>query len=43
VFELTPVDSSIKFGLKALLLIAGKFGKSHATLKFTSPDKRHAF
>jgi hypothetical protein len=43
VFEITPVHSSIKFGLKALLYIADKFDKSHATLKCTPPDKRRAF
>ena len=38
VFEITPVGSTIKFGVKASVSIAGKFDKWDATLKFTSPD-----
>ncbi len=36
VFEITPVDSSIKFDVKASVNIAGKFDKWDATLTFTS-------
>jgi polyisoprenoid-binding protein YceI len=39
VFEITPVDSTIKFGVKASVNIAGKFDQWDATLKFTSPDE----
>jgi polyisoprenoid-binding protein YceI len=39
VFEITPVDSWIKFDVKASMDIAGKFDKWDATLKFTSPDE----
>ena len=39
VFEITPVESWIKFDVKASLDIAGKFDKWDATLKFTSPDE----
>ncbi len=39
VFEITPVESSIKFHVKASTAIAGKFDKWNATLTFTSPDE----
>jgi polyisoprenoid-binding protein YceI len=39
VFEITPVDSTIKFHVKASTTIAGKFDKWDATLTFTSPDE----
>jgi polyisoprenoid-binding protein YceI len=39
VFEITPVDSWVKFDVKASMDIAGKFDKWDATLKFTSPDE----
>ena len=39
VFEVTPVDSWIKFDIKASVDIAGKFDKWEASLKFTSPDE----
>jgi len=39
VFEITPVESSIKFDVKASMDIAGKFDKWDATLTFTSPDE----
>src|SRR4029077_358866 len=39
VFEITPMDSTIKFGVKASVNIAGKFDQWDATLKFTSPDE----
>jgi polyisoprenoid-binding protein YceI len=39
VFEITPVESSIKFDVKASVNIAGKFDKWDATLKFASPDE----
>jgi len=39
VFEITPVESWIKFDVKASTKIAGKFDKWDATLKFTSPDE----
>jgi polyisoprenoid-binding protein YceI len=39
VFQITPVQSSIKFDVKASMDIAGKFDKWDATLKFTSPDE----
>ena len=38
VFEVTPVESTIKFDVKASVPIAGKFDKWDATLKFTSPE-----
>ena len=38
VFEITPVQSSIKFDVKASVDIAGKFDKWDASLTFTSPD-----
>ena len=39
VFEITPVDSSIKFHVKASVKIAGKFDQWDAKLTFTSPDE----
>src|SRR6201981_2002439 len=39
VFEITPVDSSIKFHVKSSTTIAGKFDKWDASLTFTSPDE----
>jgi polyisoprenoid-binding protein YceI len=39
VFEITPVDSWIKFHVKSSTTIAGKFDKWAATLTFTSPDE----
>jgi polyisoprenoid-binding protein YceI len=38
VFEITPVESSIKFDVKASVAIVGKFDKWDATLTFTSPE-----
>jgi len=42
VFEITPLDSSIKFHVKSSTTIAGKFDKWDATLTFTSPDETTA-
>jgi polyisoprenoid-binding protein YceI len=39
VFEVTPVESWIKFDVKASMNIAGKFDKWDASLTFTSPDE----
>ncbi len=39
VFEITPIDSSVKFHVKASTTIAGKFDKWNASLKFTSTDE----
>jgi polyisoprenoid-binding protein YceI len=39
VFEITPVESWIKFHVKASTAIAGKFDKWDARLTFTSPDE----
>jgi polyisoprenoid-binding protein YceI len=39
VFEITPVESWIKFDVKASMDIAGKFDKWNANLTFTSPDE----
>lgn len=39
VFEITPVDSWIKFHVKSSTTIAGKFDKWDATLTFASPDE----
>jgi polyisoprenoid-binding protein YceI len=39
VFEITPVNSWIKFHVNASTSIAGKFDKWDATLTFTSPDE----
>jgi polyisoprenoid-binding protein YceI len=38
VFEITPVESKIKFDVKASVAINGTFDKWDATLAFTSPD-----
>jgi polyisoprenoid-binding protein YceI len=38
VFEVTPVQSAIKFNVKASVPIAGTFEKWSATLAFASPD-----
>jgi len=38
VFEITPVESSIKFYVKASVALEGTFEKWDATLTFTSPD-----
>ena len=39
VFEITPVNSWIKFDVKASVHIDGKFDKWDASLTFTSPDE----
>jgi len=39
VFEITPVESWIKFDVKASVDIAGKFDKWDASLTFTSPEE----
>lgn len=39
VFEIEPVESSIKFHVKSSTTISGKFDKWNATLTFTSPDE----
>ncbi len=36
--EITPINSTIKFSVKASVSLVGKFDKWDATLKFTSPD-----
>jgi polyisoprenoid-binding protein YceI len=38
VFEITPVNSTVKFDVKASVAIVGKFEKWDATLTFTSPE-----
>jgi polyisoprenoid-binding protein YceI len=38
VFEVTPVQSTIKFNVKASVPVSGNFEKWDATLTFTSPD-----
>jgi polyisoprenoid-binding protein YceI len=38
VVEITPIDSTIKFSVKASVALVGKFDKWDATLKFASPD-----
>jgi len=38
VFVITPVESTIKFGVDASVAINGDFNKWDATLTFTSPD-----
>src|SRR6266481_4438272 len=38
VFEITPVESTMKFDVKASVAIVGKFDKWDATLTFTSPE-----
>lgn len=37
-FQITPGDSTIKFGVKASVSLEGTFEKWDATLTFTSPD-----
>jgi polyisoprenoid-binding protein YceI len=39
VFEVTPVDSMIKFHVKSSVTITGKFDQWSAKLTFTSPDE----
>lgn len=39
VFVITPVNSTIRFDVKASMDIAGKFDKWDATMTFTSPDE----
>jgi polyisoprenoid-binding protein YceI len=38
VFEITPVESSMNFNVKASVAIAGKFDKWDAGITFTSPE-----
>jgi len=38
VFEITPVESSVKFDVEASIAIKGVFDKWDATLTFTSPE-----
>ena len=38
VFQITPVESTIKFGVKASVPIEGSFDQWKASLTFTSPD-----
>jgi polyisoprenoid-binding protein YceI len=38
IFQITPVESTIKFGVKASVALEGTFEKWDATLTFTSPD-----
>jgi polyisoprenoid-binding protein YceI len=38
VVEITPINSTIKFSVKASVALVGKFDKWDASLKFTSPD-----
>jgi len=38
VFQITPVQSTVKFSVKASVAIEGNFEKWDATLTFTSPD-----
>lgn len=38
VFKITPIESIIRFGVKASVPIEGKFSKWDATMTFTSPD-----
>jgi polyisoprenoid-binding protein YceI len=42
VFEITHVQSAIKFDVESSISIVGKFDKWHATLKFRSPDLNSA-
>jgi polyisoprenoid-binding protein YceI len=42
VFEIEPVESTIKFHVKSSTTISGKFDKWDATLVFTSPDETTA-
>ena len=38
VYEITPVESTIKFGVESSVAIKGTFDKWNASLKFSSPD-----
>ena len=40
VYEVTPVESSIKFGVDSSVSIKGTFDKWSANMKFSSPDVR---
>jgi polyisoprenoid-binding protein YceI len=40
VYEVTPVESTIKFGVDSSVLIKGTFDKSTASMKFSSTDVR---
>ena len=40
VYEVTPVESSIKFGVESSVAIKGTFDKWDASMTFTSPDVR---
>src|SRR5215469_16525350 len=42
VYEVTPVESTIKFGVESSVSIKGTFDKWNATLKFSSTDVRSA-
>jgi len=42
VYEVTPVESSIKFGVESSVPIKGSFNKWNASLKFSSADVRSA-
>jgi len=42
VYEVTPVESSIKFGVESSVSIKGTFDKWNAALKFSSTDVRSA-
>jgi polyisoprenoid-binding protein YceI len=42
VYEVTPVESTIKFGVDSSIPIKGTFDKWTATIKFSSPDVRSA-
>ena len=42
VYDVTPVESTIKFGVESSVSIKGTFDKWNATLKFSSTDVRSA-
>ena len=42
VYEVTPVESTIKFGVESSIAIRGTFDKWNASLKFSSTDVRSA-
>ena len=42
VYEVTPVESTIKFGVESSVPIKGTFDKWNASLKFSSTDVRSA-
>src|SRR5215472_12270401 len=42
VYEMTPVESTIKFGVESSVSIKGTFDKWNASLKFSSADVRSA-